>query len=331
MQKKRMSAGNAPTPPDENGIAAAHAKVGVPPARDDATLNAQSLTLRILNRAIALTLLGVITFLALRFFQENPPASAIEIIQLTLADPKFWGALAVGLLAQAVDGALGMAYGVTASTFLLATGATPAMASGATHLAEVFTTGVSGIAHQKLGNVNKRLFFILLIPGVIGGLIGTYVLSTVDAKVLKPLVSGYLLIMGFYVISKAVRKLKARSQLSTTRLSGIAVMGGFMDSTGGGGWGPIVTTTLVGAGQDPKQTIGSVNYAEFFLTITVAAALFSILDSTVWVLVSGLVIGGVFAAPFAAYATRHLPVKTLLLLVGGLITVVSSYNLYHAL
>ncbi len=119
-------------------------------------------------------------------------------------------------------------------------------------------------------------------------------------------------------------------QLSTGRISAVAVLGGFMDSTGDGDWGPIVTTTSVGAGENPKVTIGSVNYAEFFLTITVAAALFSILDATVWILVSGLVVGGVFAAPFAAYATRHFSVKTLRILVGSLITIVGIYNLYRA-
>lgn len=317
-------------PASQKAIDASHQEFGVPPARDDVALNAQSLTLRILNRAIGLTLLGVITFLALRFFQDNSALGSVDVIRQTLTDPRFWGAVGVGLLAQTIDGALGMAYGVTASSFLLATGASPAMASGATHLAEVFTTGVSGIAHQRLGNVNKRLFFSLLIPGVIGGLIGTYVLSNVDGKVLKPFVSGYLLIMGLYVLSKAFRKIKAHVQLSTGRISAIAVLGGFMDSTGGGGWGPIVTTTLVGAGENPKVTIGSVNYAEFFLTITVAAALFSILDTTVWILVSGLVVGGVFAAPVAAYATRHFSVKLLLILVGSLITLVSIYNLYRA-
>jgi uncharacterized membrane protein YfcA len=312
-------------------VDASHKAMGIPPARDDVSLNAESLTLRILSRGIGLALLGVFTFLALRFFQSNSSDDALDLIRETLSNPTFWAAVGVGLLAQAIDGALVMAYGVTASTFLLATGASPAMASGATHLAEVFTTGVSGIAHQRLGNVDKRLFFSLLIPGVIGGLIGTYVLTNVDGKVLKPIVSAYLLIMGLYVLSKAFRSIRANRSLSTRRVSAVAVVGGFMDSTGGGGWGPIVTTTLVGAGANPKVTIGSVNYAEFFLTITVAAALFSVLDSSVWTLVSGLVVGGVFAAPIAAYATRHLSVKTLLILVGSLITLVSVYNIYRAL
>jgi hypothetical protein len=146
----------------------------------------------------------------------------------------------------------------------------------------------------------------------------------------KPFIGGCLLIIGLNVRSKAFRRIKANVQLSTGRISAVAVLGGFMDSTGGGDWGPIVTTTSVGAGENPKVTIGSVNYAEFFLTITVAAALFSILDATVWILVSGLVVGGVFAAPFAAYATRHFSVKTLRILVGSLITIVGIYNLYRA-
>lgn len=249
----------------------------------------------------------------------------------TLTHPLFWGAVGIGLLAQTVDGALGMAYGVTASSFLLAMGASPAMASGATHLAEVFTTGVSGIWHQRLGNVNPRLFINLLVPGVIGGLLGAYVLTHIDSTVLKPYVSAYLLLMGLYVLSKAIRKITMNQRLSTGRISLIALTGGFLDSSGGGGWGPIVTTTLIGTGQDPRTTIGSVNYAEFFLTLTVAAALFSLLYDSVWRLVAGLVVGGIFAAPIAAYATRHFAPRTLLLLVGGLITLVSLFNLWQGL
>ncbi|MDP2246674.1 MAG: sulfite exporter TauE/SafE family protein, partial [Nitrosomonadales bacterium] len=222
------------------------------------------------------------------------------------------------------------AYGVTSSSFLLAVGASPAMASGATHLAEVFTTGVSGVSHLKMGNVNKKLFFSLLIPGILGGLIGAYILSSVDGKLLKPFISAYLFIMGLYVLSKAFRHIKLRREIDAKKVVPLALFGSFMDTTGGGGWGPIVTTSLVGSGHDPRTTIGSVNFAEFFLTLTVAAALFSILDSSVWLLVAGLVIGGLFAAPFAAYITKHLKAKTLLILVGVLISSISAYNLYKS-
>ena len=244
----------------------------------------------------------------------------------------FWSAAAVGLLAQVIDGALGMAYGVTASSFLLAVGATPVMASGATHLAEVFTTGISGVSHLRMGNVNKKLFLSLVIPGVTGGLIGTYVLSSIDGSVLKPWISGYLLLMGLYVLSKAFRRIiLVRTDVSPAKVVPLALFGSFMDTTGGGGWGPIVTTSLVGAGHDPRTTIGSVNFAEFFLTVAVSAAFFSILDDSVWLVVSGLVLGGMFAAPFAAYITRHIKTRLLLILVGVLISSISAYNLYGTL
>ena len=213
--------------------------------------------------------------------------------------------------------------------FALAT-ASPAMASGATHLAEVFTTGVSGVSHLKMGNVNKRLFLSLLLPGVIGALLGTYVLSNIDGATLKPFINGYLMLMGLYVLSKAFRQIRLKSGIEPKKVAPLALFGGFMDTTGGGGWGPIVTTSLVGAGHDPRTTIGSVNFAEFFLTVTVAAAFFTILDHEVWLLVAGLTLGGLFAAPFAAFITRHLKTRTLLILVGTLIAAVSLFNLLRA-
>ncbi len=305
-----------------------HAALGIPPVEYDVTHAADHPVLRIASYLVFAVLIGLVLYLAYRLFLGDDIQSGGEIIEGALHDPMFWSAVAVGLLAQIIDGALGMAYGITSSSFLLAVGASPAMASGATHLAEVFTTGVSGVSHLKMGNVNKKLFLCLLIPGIIGGLIGTYILGNVDGKALKPYISMYLLIMGLYVLSKAFRHIKARHEISTAKVVPLALFGGFMDTTGGGGWGPIVTTSLVGSGHDPRTTIGSVNFAEFFLTITVATALFSILDSSVWTLVAGLVVGGLFAAPFAAYITKHLKTKTLLILVGALISLISTFNLY---
>ena len=137
--------------------------------------------------------------------------------------------------------------------------------------------------------------------------------------------------MGLYVLSKAFRHIQARYEINTAKIAPLALFGGLMDTTGGGGWEPIVTTSLVGSGHDPRTTIGSVNFAEFFLTVTVATALFSILDQSVWTIVAGLVIGGLFAAPFAAYITKHLKTKTLLILVGSLISLISAFNLYKSI
>lgn len=315
---------------DDNAINKEHERLGIPPVEYEITHATEHPLLRITSYLVFIVLIGLFLYLSYRLFFGGNVRSGTEIINDAIHDRIFWSAIFVGLIAQIIDGALGMAYGITSSSFLLAAGASPALASGATHLAEVFTSGVSGISHLKLGNVNKKLFFSLLIPGVIGGLIGTYILGNVDGKAIKPFISLYLLIMGLYVLSKAFQHIQTRREISTIKVAPLALFGGFMDTTGGGGWGPIVTTSLVGSGHDPRTTIGSVNFAEFFLTVTVATALFSILDQSVWTIVAGLVIGGLFAAPFAAYMTKHLKTKTLLILVGLLISLISAFNVYKS-
>ena len=323
MKQRHLDLDHPPANPEHDALA-------LPPVEYEVTHAFERPAMRLLSFAVVGVLMGLLVYLAYRLFLGGHSKTGLELITQTLHDPMFWTAVAVGLIAQAIDGALGMAYGITSSSFLLAAGAPPALASGATHLAEVFTTGISGVSHLRLGNVHKRLFFCLLLPGVVGALVGVYVLGHVDGKVLKPLVSAYLLVMGIYVFSKAFKRVQTRRNVETRKVAPLAFVGGLMDTTGGGGWGPIVTTSLVGAGTDPRTTIGSVNLAEFFLTVTVAASFLSILDQTVWVLVAGLAMGGLIAAPFAAYMTRHLSARVLLMLVGGLITSISIFNLYRA-
>jgi uncharacterized protein len=309
-----------------------HAELGLPPVQEEIAHPGKAPLMQVATYLIMAMLLALAAYLFYQLFIGRHERTGIEILMQSVHNRMFWSAAAVGLVAQVIDGALGMAYGVTASSFLLAVGATPILASGATHLAEVFTTGISGVSHLRMGNVNKKLFLSLVIPGVSGGLIGTYVLSSVHGTVLKPWISGYLLLMGLYVLSKAFRRiLLIRTDVRPAKVVPLALFGGFMDASGGGGWGPIVTTSLVGAGHDPRTTIGSVNFAEFFLTVGVATAFFSILDGSVWLLVGGLVVGGVFAAPFAAYITRHIKTRLLLVLVGTLISTISMYNLYSTL
>ncbi len=315
---------------EDKNISQPHVELGLPPAEYGVTHASQHPVLKIASYIVVAVLTSLVFYFIYQVFLGENTLSGTEIVGNALNDPMFWSAVAVGLVAQIIDGALGMAYGITSSSFLLAVGASPAMASGATHLAEVFTTGVSGVAHLKMGNVNKKLFLSLLLPGIMGALLGTYILGHIDGKMLKPYISAYLLMMGLYVLSKAFRHIKARHEINTTKIVPLALFGSFMDTTGGGGWGPIVTTTLVGSGHDPRTTIGSVNFAEFFLTVTAAAALFSILDNSIWIIVSGLVVGGLFAAPFAAYITKHVKTKTLLILVGSLISLISVINLYKA-
>ncbi len=310
----------------DNTINQEHQALGIPPV-EQVPLHP------VIRSAVwfaVLTLIGLVALGVAQVFGRGLD-QGITTISAVLNDAMFWNALCVGLLAQIVDGALGMAYGLTSTSFLLATGASPALASASVHMAEVFTTGISGISHAKFGNVNKKLFLRLLIPGIIGGLLGALVVTQIDGKILKPFITVYLLFMGIYVLSKAFRKHIATRKSEPKHVAKLALLGGFLDTSGGGGWGPVVTTTLVGTGHDPRTTIGSVNFAEFFLTLVSAASLFILVDETIWHVVAGLIVGGLFAAPFAAYACKKFSTRTLLILVGFLISGISLFNLYKAL
>ena len=314
----------------DNQINAEHRALGLPPVEIALTHPAEHPVLRNTMWAVLFLLLGASIYLLGRLFNQPNGDSVTRVVAETLQSSAFWSAVAVGLLAQAVDGALGMAYGITSTSFLLATGVSPAVASASVHIAEVFTTGVSGVSHIKLGNVNKNLFLRLLVPGMIGAVTGAWLLSSVDGDAIKPYVAGYLLLMGLYVISKIFRKIKSRRD-EPRHVAKLGLAGGFVDAVGGGGWGPVVTTTLIGTGHDPRMTIGSVNLAEFFLTFVAAIAFAVLVGEGPWPTVAGLVLGGLFAAPFAAYLTSRLHTKALLALVGTLISIISVYNLYRAL
>lgn len=311
----------------DNAVNVEHAALGLPPVEQSASHPTKHPILNIAMWLAFFMLLAATGYLITRLFSQNGLAGTEQIIVATLKSEIFWTAVAVGLIAQIIDGALGMAYGITSTTFLLATGTSPAIASASVHIAEVFTTGVSGISHAKLGNVNKSLFLKLLIPGIIGAVVGAFILTSIDGKILKPYISIYLLIMGIYIISKIFRKLKPTTK-APRHVAKLALFGGFVDAVGGGGWGPVVTTTLVGSGHNPRETIGTVNFAEFFLTFA-SAIVFSILvGEGPWPIVAGLVFGGLFAAPFAAYACKKLHARTLLILVGAVISTVSLFTLY---
>ena len=239
----------------------------------------------------------------------------------------------VGFVAQMIDGALGMAYGVSSNTFLLSIGVPPAAASASVHLAEVFTTGISGFSHWKLGNIDWKLVKRLLLPGVLGGVAGAYLLTSIDGDVIKPYISGYLLIMGVIILVKAFRyEAKAHNGVHTARVSALGLVGGFFDAIGGGGWGPIVTTTLVARGKDARLTIGSVNFSEFFVTLAESVTFLLTLSFLgYWQIILGLLLGGAIAAPMAAILTKKLPVKTLMLIVGLLIVGLSIRTIVMAI
>jgi len=227
----------------------------------------------------------------------------------------------VGFIAQMIDGALGMGYGVSSTTFLLSMGIPPVAASASVHTAEVFASGASGLAHLRFGNVDKKLFKKLLIPGVIGGIIGAYILTAVPGKMIKPFIAFYLFIMGLIILRKAFKKIEEKEV--KTKLLPLGVSGGFFDAIGGGGWGPIVTSTLIARGHNPRFSIGSVNLAEFFVTIAEVATFLTIIGLVHWQIIVGLIIGGVLAAPLAAYVCKRLPSRALMIMVGLLIMALS--------
>lgn len=235
----------------------------------------------------------------------------------------------IGFVAQMIDGAIGMAYGVTASSVLLTLGVPPSTASACIHAAETFTTGASGIAHWKLGNVDRKLIVRLVIPGMIGGAVGAYLLTMLPGEKLRPFISAYLLLLGLLIVWKALasRPISGAAPVAVTPLG---FFGGLLDAMGGGGWGPMVTSTLLGQGTTPRYAIGTVNLAEFFVTLTISATFFLTVGLSLWPIITGLILGGVIAAPFAALATKHIPDKVLMLIVGCVVVLLSLRTIANA-
>lgn len=242
-------------------------------------------------------------------------------------DERFFWMLAVGFAAQLVDGALGMGYGVISTTLLLSGGVNPVVVSGSIHTAEMFSSGASGYSHYKFGNVNKKLFKTLLIPGVLGAIAGALLLGFFGERYagwLRPMLSIYTLILGIRILINAFKKsIKVKKVKNAGWLAGA---GGFLDSFGGGGWGPLVTSTLISKGRSPKYVIGSVSLTEFFVTFSSAITFFLILGISHIDTVFGLIIGGLLAAPLAARLAGKLPVKKMFLGVG-IIVIISSIRI----
>lgn len=278
---------------------------------------------------LILLILGMIGYFAIDFLPADKAVQFKQIVDETLSGNKLYTFIAVGFAAQMIDGALGMAYGVSSTSFLMATGVQPKLASAAVHVAEIFTTGISGLSHIKMGNIDRKLFLSLLIPGAIGAATGAYLLSNFDGNVIKPFVSTYLLIMGIYIIMKAFKDRIHIKEGNAKGTSVLALIGGFVDSVGGGGWGPVVTTTLIGSGRHPRKVIGSVNSAEFLITITASAVFVMHIEEIydMFAVILGLIVGGALAAPLGAFVTRYIPVKIAMTLVGSLIIFLSCLTL----
>lgn len=239
--------------------------------------------------------------------------------------------IAIGFAAQLVDGALGMAFGLINSTLLISVmGLPPRVASASVHAVETFTTAASGISHVLHRNVNWRLFARLVIPGMIGGVLGAYVLSSVDASIARPFVMAYLSAIGLYLLFRAWR---GRVEPRTPKvIEPLGLVGGFLDAAGGGGWGPVVTSNLLVQGSSPRETIGTVNTAEFFLTTTISATFIFTLGFAAFTLQTlGILIGGLLAAPLGGWLAKKVPARPLMAMVGVLLTLTSAFSIYQAL
>jgi uncharacterized membrane protein YfcA len=238
--------------------------------------------------------------------------------------------LGIGFFAQLIDGALGMAYGVLSTTAMLTMGFPPAHASAVVHTAEVFTTGASAASHIYHRNIDWRLVMRLGIAGVLGAVLGAWILSNIDVTAARRYVYAYLLIMGLYILFKSVRLAPARDKPATWT-SPLGFLAGFLDASGGGGWGPITTSTLIGAGHAPRHTVGSVNVSEFFVTVAAATTFFIELGASPLTHLVPLVLGGVLAAPFGGWAVKHVSPRALMTAVGVLIVTLSVYQLVRLL
>jgi uncharacterized membrane protein YfcA len=241
--------------------------------------------------------------------------------------------IAIGFAAQLVDGALGMAYGLITTTVLLSFGTPPAFASASVHAAEVVTTGLAGSSHVWHKNIDWPLFKRLAPAGVAGGVLGAYILTGLPETFVKVMITFYLIGMTLMITRRIFASKKHQEGTKAQRERKIATpvvggAGGFLDAIGGGGWGPVVTSTLLARGDHPRSTIGSVSLAEFFLTVAVSVTFILALDmSRYWQVVLGLVIGGAVAAPLAGYLSRILAPRTLMILVAMVISILSVYNL----
>ncbi len=238
--------------------------------------------------------------------------------------------IVVGFLAQMIDGTLGMAYGLSATTFMLAAGVSPAVASASVHAAEVITSGFSGLAHWSAGNVSGYLVKRLIVPGMVGAATGAYILASLPGERIKPFVAAYLALMGLFIVIKGIRRATEHKEVRS-HLTPLGLGGGFLDAIGGGGWGAIVVSSLVARGNHPRYSIGSVNFAEFFVSAAASAAFLVTIGLSFWTAILGLAIGGAIAAPVAAHFTKRVPTRGLMIIVGVMIVALSARTIYSVI
>ena len=242
---------------------------------------------------------------------------------------EFYWFILIGLGAQLVDGALGMAFGLVSSSVMLSMGIPPAAVSASVHTAEIFTTGASGVSHLAAGNVDKRLFLRLALPGAIGGMLGAYVLTQLPADVIRPFIYLYLLGLAIFILLRAAGHLIPKQEVR--RVPVLGFFAGMLDATGGGGWGPVATSTLLARGGQARTTIGTVNAAEFVVTLAISATFLLSMGLQYTSIVAGLLIGGMMAAPLAAILVKRVKERWVLVAVGVLVLGISLYQISRSL
>jgi len=245
-------------------------------------------------------------------------------------NPVFYYFLAAGFVFAMIDGAIGMSYGVTSTTFSLSMGIPPASASMGVHLSEIMSNGIAGWMHYRMGNVNWKLFKLLLVPGIIGAVTGAYLLSSLEhyASYTKPVVSLYTLILGCVILSKAININRKRTSAKIKRISLLGLGGGFIDAVGGGGWGSIVLSTLIAGGRHPRFSLGTVKLSRFFIALTSSLTFITMLNGKHWEAVVGLVIGSALASPIAARISNKISAKAIMFSVAVIVILISLRSIF---
>ena len=247
-------------------------------------------------------------------------------------NPLFYWFLLGGFVFALVDGAIGMSYGVTSTAFSLSMGVPPASASMAVHLSEILSNGIAGWMHYRMGNINWKLFRLLIIPGIAGAVTGAWLLSSLEhySEYTKPFVSLYTLILGGVILSKAYQgKQHKTSDTKIKKISLLGLFGGFIDAVGGGGWGSIVLSSLIAGGRSPRFSLGTVKITRFFIALMSSLTFITMLNGAHWEAVAGLVIGSALAAPIAAKVSNKISVKTIMVSVGIIVIIVSLRSIIN--
>jgi siroheme synthase-like protein len=248
-------------------------------------------------------------------------------------NPLFYYFLGAGFVFALIDGAIGMSYGVTSTTFSLSMGIPPASASMGVHLSEIMSNGIAGWMHYRMGNINWKMFKLLLIPGIIGAVAGAYILSSLEhySQYTKPFVSLYTFILGIVIFSKALKTGKKRTSAKIKRIPLLGLGGGFIDAVGGGGWGSIVLSTLIAGGRHPRFSLGTVKLSRFFIALMSSLTFITMLSGAHWEAVSGLVIGSALASPIAAKISNKISAKAIMMSVAVIVILISLRSIINFL